>query len=214
MRNQASEQGGDGFQVSLDELESEFSPVVGSGRGTKFKLMIVPLEEITTVPGRDKTYTRQQRQSDYKSVLTSTSWSVLCWKLVPSLQLIFPSWVSVPRFLKGAFSSVPHGVIVENAKDDPGKVPDTVLCLVTQLCPTLWPQGLQPTRRLCPRDSPGKNIGSGCHAVLQAIFSTQGLNPDPLYCRWILYCLNHQGTPKVFDSACQIVDSERMELLN
>ena len=132
MTNQASEQGGDGFQVSLDELESEFSPLVGSGRGTKFKLMVVPLEEITTLLGRDKTYTRQQRQSDYKSVLVSTSWSVLYWKLVPSLQLIFPSWVSVPRFLKGAFSSVPHGIVVENAKDDPGKVPDTVLCLVTQ----------------------------------------------------------------------------------
>ena len=27
-----------------------------------------------------------------------------------------------------------------------------------------------------PRDSPGKNIGVGCHFLLQGIFPTQGLN--------------------------------------
>ena len=32
--------------------------------------------------------------------------------------------------------------------------------------------GLQPTRLLCPWDSPGKNIGAGCHALLQGIFLT------------------------------------------
>ena len=26
-------------------------------------------------------------------------------------------------------------------------------------------------------DSPGKNIGEGCHALLQGIFPTQGSNP-------------------------------------
>ena len=29
---------------------------------------------------------------------------------------------------------------------------------------------------LCPCDSPGKNTGVRCHALLQGIFSTQGLN--------------------------------------
>ena len=28
--------------------------------------------------------------------------------------------------------------------------------------------------RLCPWDSPGKNTGVGCHALLQGIFTTQG----------------------------------------
>ena len=36
--------------------------------------------------------------------------------------------------------------------------------------------GLQPTRLLCPWDSPGKNTGMGCCALLQRIFPTQGLN--------------------------------------
>ena len=32
------------------------------------------------------------------------------------------------------------------------------------------PHGLQPTRLLCPWDSPGKNTGVRCHALLQGIF--------------------------------------------
>ena len=39
-----------------------------------------------------------------------------------------------------------------------------------------WPRGRQPARLLCPCNSPGKNTGVGCHALLQAILSTQGLN--------------------------------------
>ena len=34
--------------------------------------------------------------------------------------------------------------------------------------------GLQPTRLLRPWGSPGKNIGVGCHALLQGILPTQG----------------------------------------
>ena len=44
-------------------------------------------------------------------------------------------------------------------------------------------------------DSPGKNIGVGCHFILQEIFSTQGLNPGLPHCRQTLYCLNHRGSP-------------------
>ena len=39
---------------------------------------------------------------------------------------------------------------------------------------SVWPCGLLPTRLLCPWDSPGKNTGVGCHALLQGIFPTQG----------------------------------------
>ena len=41
--------------------------------------------------------------------------------------------------------------------------------------------GLQPTRLLCPWDSPGKNTGVGCHALLQGISLTQGSNSCLLY---------------------------------
>ena len=32
---------------------------------------------------------------------------------------------------------------------------------------SLQPHGLQPTRLLCPWNSPGKNTGMGCHIILQ-----------------------------------------------
>ena len=54
-----------------------------------------------------------------------------------------------------------------------------------QLYATLWTVA-------CPQwDSPSKNTGVGCHALLQGIFLTHELNPcllHPLHCRQILYC--------------------------
>ena len=47
-------------------------------------------------------------------------------------------------------------------------------------------------------DSPGKNTGVGCHALLQGIFPNQGSNPGLPHCRWILYRLSHQGSPTVW----------------
>ena len=41
---------------------------------------------------------------------------------------------------------------------------------------SLQPHGLQPTRLLCPWDSPGKNTGVGCHFLLQGMFQIQGSN--------------------------------------
>ena len=46
---------------------------------------------------------------------------------------------------------------------------------------SLRPHGLKPARLLCLWDFPGKNIGVGCHALLQGIFLTQGSNQDFLY---------------------------------
>ena len=42
---------------------------------------------------------------------------------------------------------------------------------------------------------PGKNIGLGCHGLLQGIFPTQGSNPGLPHCGQILYRLSHQGSP-------------------
>ena len=48
-------------------------------------------------------------------------------------------------------------------------------------------------------DSLGKNTAVGCHALLQGIFSTQGLNPGLSHCRQILYHLSHQGSPRILE---------------
>ena len=52
-----------------------------------------------------------------------------------------------------------------------------VLCLVSQLCPTLCDSmDCSPPGSSVYGDSPGKNTGVGCHALLQGIFPTQGSN--------------------------------------
>ena len=50
-------------------------------------------------------------------------------------------------------------------------------------------------RLLYPWDSPGKNTGVCCHALLQWIFPTQELNQGLLHCRQILYQLKYQESP-------------------
>ena len=69
-------------------------------------------------------------------------------------------------------------------------------CLVLQSCPTLCdPMDYSPLDSSVYGDSPGKNTGVGCHALLQGIFSTQRKNLGLLHCRQILYQLSHQGNP-------------------
>ena len=53
---------------------------------------------------------------------------------------------------------------------------------------SLWPHGLQPTRLLCPWDSPGKNTGVGCHLLLQGIFPTEGSSPPLSHWQVDSYC--------------------------
>ena len=51
------------------------------------------------------------------------------------------------------------------------------MCLVAQSCLTLCdPMDCSPPGSSVHGDSPGKNIGVGCHALLQGIFLTQGSN--------------------------------------
>ena len=50
---------------------------------------------------------------------------------------------------------------------------------------------------LCSWNSPGKNTGVGCHALLQRIFLTQGSNLGLLNYMNILYCMSHQGSPSL-----------------
>ena len=71
------------------------------------------------------------------------------------------------------------------------------MCSVTSVVSdSLWPYGLLPARLLCLWDSPGKNTGGGCHALLQGIFSTQRQNPHLLHSRRILYSLSVLGSPE------------------
>ena len=60
---------------------------------------------------------------------------------------------------------------------------------------------LQPRGLYSPWNSPGQNTGVGSLSLLQMIFPTQGLNPDLPQCRWILYQLSHNGSPRILEWA-------------
>ena len=63
--------------------------------------------------------------------------------------------------------------------------------LVAQSCLSLC----DPSDYSPPGSSPQKSPGVSYHFLLQGIILTQGLNPDFLPCRRILYPLSHQGSP-------------------
>ena len=72
-------------------------------------------------------------------------------------------------------------------------------CYVTSVVSNfVRPYKLPPARLLCLWDSPGKNTGVGCHALLQGIFLTQGSN---LHLLGLLHwqesslLLSYQGSP-------------------
>ena len=65
-------------------------------------------------------------------------------------------------------------------------------CLVVS--DSLWPHGLYR-----PWNSPGQNTRVGSFSLLQRIFPTQGSNSGLPHCKWILYHLNHQGSPRILE---------------
>jgi len=56
-----------------------------------------------------------------------------------------------------------------------------------------------------------KNTGVGCHFLLQGIFLTQGSNLGLLHCRWVLYCMSHQGSLKYSLNKSKTLISEKGE---
>ena len=72
-------------------------------------------------------------------------------------------------------------------------------------CPTLSdPMDYSPPGSPVHGEFPGENTGVACHALLQGMFRTQGLNLSPLHCRQILYHPNHQGSTTIIILSCLI----------
>ena len=78
-------------------------------------------------------------------------------------------------------------------------------CLFAKSCPTLLqPQGLQPTRFLCPWDFSGKNTEVGCHFLLQGTFQTQGWNLCLLHGQADSLPSEPPGKPKLGNNLSQL----------
>ena len=82
------------------------------------------------------------------------------------------------------------GLIIKEGAEAPG----TGMHACSVVADSSRPRGLQPTRLLCPWDSPGKNIGVGRHSLLQGIFPTQESNPP---WQWGSLLLSHQRSPRL-----------------
>ena len=99
-------------------------------------------------------------------------------------------WVDMTTFFSHRISGIkPAACHWSPTEAGNGFLSCTHACSVASgMSDCVQPYGLLlPTRLLCPWDSPGKNTGVGCHALLQGIFPTQGLNLHLLHCRRILY---------------------------
>ena len=78
----------------------------------------------------------------------------------------------------------PHANMYQSGWSTPDMLSANIRCWCSGLShwvvsDSLQPQGLWPTRLLCPWDSLGKNTWVGCHALLQAL-PDPGIEPRPL----------------------------------
>ena len=86
-----------------------------------------------------------------------------------SSSIVLQSWVSIARAFQEPSLSTRFSLCPSSSQ----------LCAVLSHH-SLWPHGLWPARLLCLWDSPGKNTGVGCHALLQGIFLNPGIEPVSL----------------------------------
>ena len=63
---------------------------------------------------------------------------------------------------------------------------------------SLQPHGLQLARLLCPWGFSRPEYWNGLPCPPPGDLPNQGLKPGLPYCRWILYCLSHQGSPIIY----------------
>ena len=71
------------------------------------------------------------------------------------------------------------------------------VCVKEKVKVKVMSDSLQPHGLYSSCNSAGQNTGVGSHSLLQGIFPTQGSNPGIPHCRWILYQLSHQRSPRI-----------------
>ena len=132
------------------------------------------------------------------SLSGSSLWGILQERILEWVAMPCSGESSWPRNQTWVFyvSCILAGGFLTTSATWEALINSAVMCLVAQSCLTHRdPVDCSPPGSSVHGDSPGKNTGVGCHALLQGIFPTQGSNPGLLHCRWILYHLSHQGNP-------------------
>ena len=162
-------------------------------RGGNRKISRAP--EVTVFPlGEGLASYKRTRRYHYVHPLRRNQYSPLAVLLFLDCSIFVPAFPVFPKATVGICTLELR--MVKEAEWSPFPT-NKKLCLVTQSSPTLCdPIDCSPPGSSVDRNSPGKNSGVGCHALLQGIFPTQGSNPGLRHCKWILHHLSHQGSPK------------------
>ena len=82
-------------------------------------------------------------------------------------KLPYIRWINNKTLLQSTRNYIQNPMINHN-----GKEYEKICCccqVASVVSDSARPHGLQPTRLLCPWDSPGKNTGVGCHFLLQCM---------------------------------------------
>ena len=155
--------------------------------------------------------------SSIHGILQAKSTGVVCHFL---LQRIFPTQGSNPGLrhcgqtlyrLSRQGSPFHTSGIIDSFSSDSGlfplacfQCPSCCVCVCSVISSSLWPQGLQFTRLLCPWNSPSKTAGVCCHSLLQGIFLTQGLSPSLLHWQVHSVLFEPPGKPLWWVNSSQI----------
>ena len=102
------------------------------------------------------------------------------------------------KFFISFFSSI--WVAMSMGRNGTGNNQESESCSV--VFDSLWPHGL-----FSPWNSLGHSLGVGSLSLLQGIFPTQGPNPGLPHCRWILYQLSHQESPRILEWVAYLFSS-------
>ena len=70
----------------------------------------------------------------------------------------------------------------------------------------------EPTRLLCPQDSPGKNIGLGSYFLLQGDLPNSGIEPRPLALQADFLLTELQGKPKKAMCMCKSLSLSKKDM--
>ena len=114
-----------------------------------------------------------------------------------------PITIITPRSFTADFDNlilncVYHTKVFRIAKQNFKRTKLESLCCTVLSC-SVMSNSLRPHGLYSPWNSPGQNIGVGSISLLQRIFPAQGLNWGLLHCRWILYQLSHQRSPRILE---------------
>ena len=131
----------------------------------------------------------------------SGSW----WGSSPALQLAtFLIHPHVARRGSRSLRSLPVRALIPSWGTQPPVCVCVCACEVTKPCLTLWDPWTVAHQAPLSMDSPGKNTGVGCHALLQEIFPIQRSNLHLLrllHCRQILYRWATREAPTLMTSS-------------